>query len=176
MMARTTRSFSQHKLYWQPAPQALKLCADYERWICFRGFRAYTRRYACERSMHEFRVSFSNARFLNDADYANLRSTHVMMAVAPRGQWRRMPQSAPHDTRRASSSADRASHPAPRLPATGESGRPPRQPRDPAGAGGPAKSRVNTLITKRFPELTQPKIEWLLQRTFGERGDRPAEG
>jgi hypothetical protein len=41
----------------------------------------------------------------------------------------------------------------------------------PAGGGDPAKKPINPLTANRFPEFQQPKIEWLLQRTFGEHGN-----
>jgi hypothetical protein len=43
----------------------------------------------------------------------------------------------------------------------------------PARADRPAweNNPINALITNRFPEFTQPTIEWPLQRTFGEHGD-----
>jgi hypothetical protein len=38
------------------------------------------------------------------------------------------------------------------------------------------KSPTNALTANNFPEFLQPRIEWPLQRTFGEHDDPPAAG
>jgi hypothetical protein len=105
--------------------------------------------------MHEFRVNFSDARFLE----FRLRETDPGTRHAGIGPLRTTPAA---------------------RPGAMAEGRAPwglRARRRPDGGDDLLleKAKVNTLIANKFPEFLQPNIERPSQRTFGEHGHRPAE-